>query len=244
LFFVVACATPYVYIDKTDLDFNQTDLNKLITEASILSTKTKEYKQNDTQIEIVYSLPNTIGNYTTDKNIFNNFLENSVGTRSSGYSKIYHLTKDSEDKNTKIEFTVWDRGIKDGVDNIKFNTQRDDMFSMLRKLKFKVNDGNIKIRYGLSEVPYKVAKITKKMKNGKTAISFDYRTVYNGVMVRANFYFGDKYVKSAQQYVDESIKFITLKILVDTKKITPEEYLNLRNDNKKVYKELTVENSN
>ena len=213
---LAGCGGSSVYFDKNDAGFSQTEYNKLDTQAGILELKTfntsRLYKENRNSLKIVYGMSNQLGDFKKSGAVVDNYFKGK-----SGFTKTYDRVSD------KLYLSAWNKGQKivAGIGSEALLSGYNEELNSLGSNIITKKD--IKVLYENFEVPYKMLKA--KSSNGYT---YEYWTAYNSSIMQAKFVFVN--VLKADKYTEDTLRHITLKILVDTGKISQEQFSALKND--------------
>jgi hypothetical protein len=245
--FLAACGSKSVaYYDTNISEYNRTELNKKDTEHGILGMKVRAYQEDESSLQIVFGMNNVIGDYTRVGDIANNYLLHKSFT---GFSKKYFLTAEPDNKGAYVEFNAFNagtKGITDGIDSpflLSSYERNIENFKTNPKVKnvVEINNSDFIISYGSNGIVYKSFIANCEISDDSLKIYY-YYTAYNGCIVRIMFTFintteDDDTIK---EYVEKYMKYASLKIMLDTGKITLEEFNSLRGQPDKAYSEITI----
>ena len=238
-FFVVACGSkqPVAYYDTRLPEYNISEMNQAETQSKILGLKTQNYSEKPGSLKIVFGMSNEMGDFIRKGDIQNNYLTYKTNT---GFSKHYVLKSNDQ---LAVEFNAFNGGMKivDGIDSESYVTLWRKMLNSfqnnqrLNGFKIKANKV-VTVSYSGHEQTYSYCEMEMAINNEKL-MAYEYRTAYNGSIVRA---FASSNLSIANENMQQYAKFMTLKIFLDKGLITVDDYNQLRHEPAKVKSEFIL----
>ena len=232
------------YYDNNDPEYIIGEWSNKNMENAIIRLKVRDYKEDDTSLKIVFGMNNSLGDFTRTGEIINNYLEHRSYT---GFSKLYLLNESLEGNHT-MEFNVFNAGqkkknLKD-INSAFFVSTYNRVLERMEELGLTITvNKETTINFNNLSVPFKIFEAEADTINGKT-LTYEYRTVYDGCIVRVIAVFAKisspEAILQTRQYVEKYMKFVALKILLDTKQIDAQEFASLRSNPDTVVQEFII----